>query len=417
MNGDAPDRYPPSPFDITSMGFMPTREHGEDFGYRVEFEIEPSTTDTLRVGSEFHGQTLDDRWPGAPVGMMFDYVNLNHARRNQLGTFVEWQKSLSRPWRLLAGVRNDTIWMNTGPVQGYDGVDPAAAAFNSGSRRASDMNIDATLLVRYQPDGAQSYDLGIARKNRSPNLYERYAWGQNTMGMVSWFGDGNGYTGNPALRPETAYTLSAVGSWQDPTAMRWRIKVTPYFTRIENYIGVESICDPGCSGSPDAQLLFSNHEARLYGIDSTANYRLLSDTVFGSLGLIASAGVVHGEDLTAHTGLYRMMPLNGTLGVEHERKGWQSRLELRLVTAKREIDPARLEPETGGYAVVTLRTAYSWQQLRFDAAITNLLDRQYADPLSGRWQSGLYHPQFAGVIPPLPGMGRSFDLGVTISLR
>jgi len=415
MNGDAPDRYPPSPVDLTSMGLMPTHERGEDFGYRAEFAVASSARDTLRLGSEFHGQTLDDRWPGAPVGMAFDYVSLNHAARTQLGTFAEWQRRWDARWNLLLGVRNDTIWMNTGAVQGYDGIDPTASAFNAEHRARTDVNFDATALLRYQPDDTQSYELGLARKNRSPNLYERYAWGTNTIGMVTWFGDGNGYTGSPGLKPETAYTLSTSGEWHGP-ADRWHIDLTPYYTRIDNYIGVVPVCGPLCSGLPAAQLAFANHNARLYGLDASGSYAIPMTAALGVLRLTAVAGFVRGEDLSADTSLYRMMPFNGTVGLEYQRGAWLNRVELRGVSAKTDVDTVRLESPTGGYTTVALRTAYTWRALRFDLAVTNLFDRQYADPLAGRWQSGLYPPGFAGMIPALPAMGRSVDFGLTITL-
>ena len=415
MNGDAPDRYPPSPIDITSMGLMPTRERGEDFGYRVELDIASSARDTLRVGSELHGETLDDRWPGAPAGMMFDYVSLNHASRTQLGTFAEWQRNWNVRWNLLLGIRNDTIWMDTGTVQGYDGVDSTAGAFNAQDRARTDVNFDATALLRYQPDDTQSYELGLARKNRSPNFFERYAWGTSTVGMISWFGDGNGYTGNPDIKPETAYTLSASGEWHG-SADNWHFNLTPYFTRIESYIGVVSICGPLCTGLPAAQLEFANHDARLYGLDAAGSYVFQMPSTYGLLRLTGAAGFVHGRDLTTNTDLYRMMPLNGTVGLEHQWRQWLNRLEARTVGAKIRLDTARLEPATGGFTTVALRTAYTWRALRFDLAVTNLFDRQYADPLAGRWQSGLYAPGFAGMIPTLPAMGRSVDVGVTITL-
>lgn len=415
MNGDAPDRYPPSPVDITSMGLMPTREHGEDFGYRVELAIVSSGRDTLRLGSELHGQRLDDRWPGAPVGMMFDYVNLNHASRTQLGTFAEWERNWNARWNLLLGARNDTIWMNTGAVQGYDGIDPTASMFNSQGRARTDVNVDATAVVRYQPDSVQSYELGLARKNRSPNLYERYAWGTGTIGMISWFGDGNGYTGDPDIKPETAYTVSASGQWHG-SGNRWHFDLTPYYTRIENYIGVVSICGPQCTGLPAAQLAFANHDARLYGLDAAGSYVLQMPGAYGLLRLTGAAGFVRGRDLTTATDLYRMMPLNGTIALEHQWKAWLNRLEVRAVGAKNRLDMVRLEPTTGGFVTVALSTAYLWRALRIDLAVTNLFDRQYADPLGGRWQSGLYTPGFAGTIPALPAMGRSVDVGLTITL-
>ncbi len=415
MNGDAPDRYPPSPVDITSMGLMPTRERGEDYGYRIELAIPSSARGTVRLGNELHGQNLDDRWPGAPVGMAYDYVSLNHASRIQSGTFAEWQRGWGTRWNTLLGVRNDTIWMNTGAVQGYDGIDPAAAGFNALQRARTDVNFDATALARYQPDDGQSYELGAARKNRSPNLYERYAWGTSTIGMIGWFGDGNGYTGNPDLKPETAYALTASGAWHGP-GDRWHLDLTPNYTYVRNYIDAISICGPQCSGMPAAQLMFANHEARLYGADADASYVLATRPAFGTVRLTATGNFVRGRDLTTGGDLYRMMPPNGTVGLEDRRGRWLSRLEVRVVAAKTRVDTVRLEPATGGFTTVTLGTAYLYRALRLDLAITNLFDRQYADPLAGRWQSGLYPPGFMGTIPALPAMGRSFDVGLTVTL-
>jgi iron complex outermembrane recepter protein len=416
MNGDAPDRYPPSPIDITSMGDMPQQERGQDFGYRLEYEIAASSRDTFRVGSEFHGQKLDDRWPGAPMGMMFDYVNLNHATRQVLGTFIEWQRSLDAHWNLLAGLRNDSVWMRAGAVQGYAGIDSDAQAFNAGSRSHTDFNLDATLLARFRPDDVQTYDFGLSRKTRSPNLYERYAWGMMTIGMISWFGDGNGYTGDPSLKPEVAYSASAAASWHDANAGRWQLDVSTYYTHIDHYIGVESLCDPQCSASPAAQLMFANHESRLYGVDAAASYRLLDSERAGVIQLRGAIDEVRGTDTTEHTALYRLMPFNAALTLDHRLRNWQSRLELRAVSAKRQVEAMRLEPQTAGYAIATIRTAYEWKSLRLDAAITNLFDRQYGDPLGGRWQSGLYPPSFSGSIPALPGVGRSIDIGITVKL-
>jgi iron complex outermembrane recepter protein len=414
MNGNAADRYPPSPVDITSMGFMPMHTRAQDFGYRVKADIAATQRDTLRIGNELHVQTLDDRWPGAPVGMMFDYVNVNSATRTQLGTFAEWARRWSGRWTTLLGARNDRLWMDTGPVQGYDGLDATARAFNATERSSTDSNFDATLLSRYQPDDQQTYGLGLARKNRSPNFYERYAWGTNTMGMVTWFGDGNGYTGNSNLKPETAYTASISGDWHDRGGL-WEAKVTPYYTAVQDYIGVAAICGPACSGMPASQLMFVNHRARLYGVDVTETLALANGTAAGSLRLTGSGGFSRGQDLSARTGLYHMLPPNGTIAVEHQLRRWSSALEMHAVSRKTEVDATRLEPRTPGYAILNLRSAYEWRSVRLDLAATNLLDRQYQNPLGGTWQSALYPPGFAGAaFRALPAPGRSLDAGVTV---
>jgi iron complex outermembrane receptor protein len=414
MNGNAPDRYPPG-LDITGFGVMPTRERAQDFGYRVKAEIAASAQDTLRLGNELHAQTLDDRWPGAPAGMMFDYVSINNATRAQWGTFAEWERRWSGPWTTLLGARIDTVWMDTGPVEGYDGIDSTAGAFNASHRARTDVNVDATLLTRYRPDDQETYSMGLARKNRSPNFYERYAWGTNTIGTVTWFGDGNGYTGTPDLKPETATTASMSGNWHDRSAGLWELQVTPFFTAVENYIGAVPICGPACSGMPASQLMFVNQRARLYGVDANEAHTLSDSAAAGVFRLIASGGFVRGRDLSTQTNLYHMMPLHGTIALEHQRDQWSSALEIHAVGHKTEVDALRLEPPTPGYAILNLRTAHEWRSIRLDFAVTNLLDRQYENPLGGTWQSALYPPGFAGAsFRPLPAQGRSFDAGVTV---
>jgi iron complex outermembrane recepter protein len=414
MNGNAPDRYPPS-LDITGFGEFPTLERGQDFGYRVKADIATSTRDTVRIGNELHAQTLDDRWPGAPAGMLFDYVNINDATRTQLGSFAEWERRWNTRWVTLLGARNDTVWMDTGPVQGYEGIDATAEAFNASRRARTDVNVDATLLLRYRPADQQSYSFGIARKNRSPNFYERYAWGTNTIGTVTWFGDGNGYTGSPNLKSETAITASMSGSWRDPDARLWELRVSPYFTSVQDYIGAVPICGPACSGMPGSQLMFVNHKARLYGADADGAFALLDSPVAGAFRVTASGGLVRGRDMSMRTNLYHMMPLHGTIALEHQHGQWSSALQFHAVDHKTDVDAARLEPVTPGYALLDLRTAYQWHSLRLDLAVTNLLDRQYENPLGGTWQSALYAPGYMGAtFRPLPAAGRSLDIGVTV---
>ena len=159
--------------------------------------------------------------------------------------------------------------MNAGLVQGYDGIDADAAAFNLANRARTDVNFDSTLLVRFQPDDGQSYTLGLARKNRSPNLYERYAWGTNTIGTITWFGDGNGYTGNPHLKPETADTVECLGRLAWP-AHAPLMAVSGHLVLHPPCRTTSACCRsaiPLVPVSPASQLMFANQSAHLYGAD------------------------------------------------------------------------------------------------------------------------------------------------------
>ena len=92
-----------------------------------------------------------------------------------------------------------------------------------------------------------------------------------SVSMNGWFGDGNGYTGNLDLRPEVAHTVSATAGWHDAEKKGWELKVTPYLTRVHNYIDVNRpvIADGGDGCTADnltatsgfVTLQFANHAA------------------------------------------------------------------------------------------------------------------------------------------------------------
>src|SRR3546814_9231153 len=85
---------------------------------------------------------------------------------------------------------------------------------------SSDLNWSATALVRYALSEQATLELGYARKSRSPTVYERYSWGRGSMSsrMIGWFGDGNGYVGDPGLKPERADTVSAAVRSEEHTS-------------------------------------------------------------------------------------------------------------------------------------------------------------------------------------------------------
>ncbi len=196
---------------------MPMDTDGVNFGYSVKAEIPVTPRDLLRVGNEFHGYHLDDWWPPIPGSMMMGpntYWNINGGAARPVGTFAEWEAKWSPEWTTLLGVRNDVVWMDTGDVQAYSsdpmmGMNAArlpthAAAFNARDHARTDVNFDMTAPGPLSsPTPASISKPGYARKTRSPNLYERYAWGRGgwPWSMNGWFGDANGYVGNLDLKP------------------------------------------------------------------------------------------------------------------------------------------------------------------------------------------------------------------------
>ncbi len=414
-------------------GEMPMDTEGTDVGYSVKAEIPLSSADLVRVGSEFNHQTLDDWWPPVPGSMMMEpdtYWNINNGRRDRLGTFVEWEHRWDRDWTTLLGARNDIVWMNTDNVQAYSPMcmgmgmpspcdATAAAEFNARNHSRTDVNFDITALARYEPSATEIYEFGYARKTRSPNLYERYAWGVGTMAttMIGWYGDGNGYIGNLDLEPEVGNTVSFTAGWHDKNHRDWALHVTPYYTYVQDYIDADFVRNlPDMMGMPTdfVALRFANHDARLYGVNVSGTTLLWEGRGTGRFDLAAVVGYVNGENLDTGDNLYHMMPFNARVSLLHRLGAWSNAVELVAVNRKSEINELRNEPVTPGYALVNLRTSYEWENIRFDLGVNNLFDQLYYPPLGGVDWADYTAEGEMGRIGAVPGMGRSLNAGVTM---
>ena len=217
--------------------------------------------------------------------------------------------------------------------------------------------------------------------------------------MNGWFGDGNGYTGNLNLRPEVANTFSATAGWRAAAKDGWELKITPYYTRVQDYIDVDRcpvIVDGsnGCTAARFAAtsgfvtLQFANHAARLYGVDASWRAPLGGNAGMGRFALVGVFGYVRGENLDNGGNLYQIMPVNGLVGLEHRRGNWSSAFDFQAVDAKKNVQAVRNELATPGYALLNLRTSYQWKlveaaSLRLDAGIDNL-DEQELRAAAGR---------------------------------
>jgi iron complex outermembrane receptor protein len=433
---------------------MPMKSDGSDLGYRLRAHIDMADRHALHIGNEYFRQTLDDWWPGGRFNPM-DFISVRNGERQRMGTFAEWQADWSEAWTSLIGLRNDTVWMDTGRVHGYSDdffntfwSDP----FNAADRARTDVNFDVTALASYAPNPWGRYEIGFARKMRSPNLYERYAWtGGSEKSMITWFGDGNGYQGNLDIKPETAYNFSFSANWNDPAREIWSASVSPYYTHIVDYIWgrVDSVSKTGFRGMQFVNI----PQADLYGVDAQARYAFLPSSPAGSFALRASLAYVRGVGQDGGRGrpcpyadaiaggiyvcrgegwplqglqapdkvnLYHMMPLHGTIALEHElHTDWgnlSNYLGVDLVSRKTAVAKTYNEPQTPGYALVNVRVGYRYKKFSLDAGVDNLLDKQYFHPLGGVYilaaaRRGEYSPTN---LPAVPAMGRSVFVSLNL---
>ena len=393
---------------------MPMNTHGRDLGYLVRYESALSTRHTFRAGNELHRFRLDDWWPPvsgmAPMMGPNTFVNINNGRRTRLGTYAELFSHWDPRWSTLIGLRNDTVWSDAGNVQGYSTMYAAdAAAFNAENHVRTDANFDLTALARYDANEHAAVEFGYARKNRSPNLYERYTWSTSMMAasMIGWFGDGNMYYGNVALKPETGNVVSGTLLLHGQASKPWEMKLTPHLNSIQDYIDVDA-APMMMMGMP--LLRFANHDARIYGGDFSGFVTLWSNDAACAGKLSANGAWLHGTRTDSSTPLYQMMPLNLRLAFDEEVKGFNAGFGSEMVDSKSRLDPNRMELRTPGYGLLNLHAAYKSNHVQGGFRVDNLFNHLYELPLGGN-NLDIYNA--TSNMTPVTGRGRSASINLT----
>ena len=392
-------------------GNMPMDTRSDEFNTSLKFKHGP----TLQFGLEYFQYRLEDWWdPVAGTGMgPRSFKNVHHGERDRLGAFIEDTFNKGQRWEVLAGIRTDVVMMNTGKVSGYnDGMNAPvdAAFFNSQVRAQTDVNVDAILALKYHLHSFHTIESGYARKTRSPNMYERYAWaGTQTaqgmdMRMINWFGDGNGYVGDVDLRPEVAHKFSTKYSFNDKE--RLKFELAPFFNYVENFIDANVLRSNGGIN----YLQFANEDALLFGFDFNADYSLYAGKSFGDVSLHTLGSYTRGHRVDGKADLYHLMPLNMTLSLRHQLSGWSNELALRMVSHKKTVNQLRLEAETAGYALLDFKTTFKWSKFTWELGVSNILDKDYQMPLAGvdlvNYPAASKTAQF--------GMGRSYNTNLVM---
>ena len=414
---------------------MPMNAKGYNLGFNVKADILFSQKDLVTIGTEFQRYRLEDWWTDSGTGPMSPntFQNINNGERDRFDIYTEWLKSWTPDFNSSIGLRYGQVRSNSGAVHGYNNNNSTGStthnqlnnstAFNSSNRSKNDNNIDASLLGEYIVNQEQSYEMGYAMKTRSPNLYERYTWSTWMMAanMNNTYGDGNGYVGNVYLKPETAHTFSASSNWYDKTKKNWSFKVTPYFTYVDDYIDAVACSEVGksCMSRSDgfSTLSLDNQAARIYGFDLSGYQSLAGIKGYGDIVLKGSFSYSKGKNSVANDSLYRVMPANTKLILEQKYGQWSNRLEASLVKNKTNLSKIRNELETPSYGLINVFSTYNYKDAQLSIGVTNLFDKYYIDPLGGSYvgqgatmMTGLSNTQ------GMPGMARSFNLGLTIDL-
>lgn len=418
-------------FNPTSPYGMPMYTQAKESGFNLKATLPISKEHTLKFGTEYDKYTLNDWWPpiSTTVGGMGNetFININNGHRDRIGLFAETVSQWSDKLSSVIGLRSDIVKMNTDDVKGYnptvnDGTD--ATNFNLLDQNKRDVNYDFTAMSKYEYSNTSDIELGFARKTRSPNIYERYAWAGGygstpltsgpiamDMAMVNWFGDGNGYVGNLNLKPEIANTISTTLSLHDSTDKVWGLKLTPYYSKVANYIDVNVLGTATAGGYTGIRLLqFANHDAHFFGADLSGHVTLWDNAENGVGTLTSVMGYTRGFRDDGGS-LYHIMPFHAKISLDRVSGAWNNGIDIQAVAKKDSVDSLRKEPMTPGYALVDLRTGYQISKdVKFDVAVTNFFNQAYAMPLGGIDVVDYAKTTYT----PLQGMGRSFNTALNI---
>lgn len=444
-----------------NVGGMPMNTNSNTAGVKIKGDVNISTSSLLRAGGEWQRYYLNDWWSPVANSMSmgpYAYQNINGGLQQIASLFGEWEQRFTQDLRSTLGVRYSLVNSSTGNVHGYKpGYAPTgydaqmgagvgnytgymmphtgtcgagnpcnevneAVQLNNGNRRATFNNVDVVLTTNYRHSERQDMDFGLSRQVRAPNLYELYTWSAWNMAAImnNTAGDGNGYFGNPNLKPETAYTAS--GSYDLHTEDRsWEIKAAPFYSYVQNYIDATQWSSNAVIGGEKTPLISSafntlryvNQDAQLAGADLSGRMPL-GKTEYGAFGLNGFLSYTWGRNQSTGYGLYNIMPLNAKMTFTHQTSGWDNALEFVAVARKSRTSIERNEIQTPGYFISNIQASYTWQKVRVDAGINNIFNTLYYNPLGGAYlgqgRTMTMNPTAAqggpawGVAMPMPGM-------------
>lgn len=383
-----------------------TRGRGGSFGFSARIPVAGSE---LALGVDGRTATHDAVITN-PNDTAFRIDNFVDVERDLAGLFAEWRTVTgSSEWEL--GMRFNRVSTDAGAVSvsGLSdmmaaGADRLAEAFNAADRSLDFRNLDLVASYRHTLSRRLTATVEFGSRTRAPSYQELYLWLplQATGGLA----DGRTYIGNLGLDSERSNEVNVGLSW---TAERLTVAPQAYYRRIDDYIqGVPAgdmtanMIASMMSGAP--ALEFSNVDAAIYGMDVAWRYGL-TDT----LALDGTASLVRGTRRDTDDHLYRLAPDNIAVGLTYRRQTVTLRSELVVAARQDRVAAYNGEQETPGYGLVNVELVWAaLPALTFEAAVENVLDREYRDHLTGINRAG------GSAIPVgdrLPGPGRSVTAG------
>jgi iron complex outermembrane receptor protein len=347
-----------------------------------------------------------------PDNAMFRVVNFNDAERNLLGLFSEWHGALGADWGSEFGLRVNQARMDAGVVSSsMAGMNPNIQTlqdnFNNADRSKTDTNADWVARLTRPLSASMDFEVGFARKTRSPSYQERYLW--LPLEATGGLADGNNYIGDINLDPEVSHqvelalNLESANAYFEPRIF-YR-DVSDYIQGVPSTNAAANMVSMMSSGSPALQ--YANVDATLYGADAAWGYRLDAHWRLGGI-----VSYVRGKRDDISDNLYRIAPLNGALELTYAAGTWDVTAEGVFYDRQDKVSATNGETPSGGYALMNLYGKYRVRQnLALSGGVGNVFDRRYAAHVTGINRAA---GSDVAIGERVPGEGRNFYLAVQL---
>ena len=336
---------------------------------------------TLRFGFDgtFANHDAEITNPNSPE---FRVANFAGVERNLTSLFGEWTLDQEKT-ELELGVSIKRISTDAGEVGATGIMSPAVGAladtFNNADRNLSFNDVDTVAKFRYRSGESIEWHLEAARKSRAPSYQELYLWlpMQSTGGLA----DGRTYIGNLDLDSEVSNEIN-LGF----VSGNELLTVSPqiFYKRIDDYIqGAPSDNDIANSvsmmmtGNP--VLEFSNTDAEIWGFDLAVELKLSEHLTADGM-----ASHARGRRRDINDDLYRLAPLNGSIGLTYATDAWTMDTRILLYDGQSKVAAFNGEQPSGSYRIVDAGIVWKpSSRLRVETRIHNVFDKEYQDHLAG----------------------------------
>lgn len=338
----------------------------------------------LRIGTDGHLFSYDSDI-SSPDDPMFFVRNFHNVKRDRYGLYVELSEITAAGWRFDLGLRWTHVASDAGVVDASMAhMRPPLAMlrdrFNASDRSRHENHVDFAAVATYDVNEALAFELGIARKNRSPSHQERYLW--LPLEATAGLSDGNRYVGDVTLNEETAWQFELGADLR-----KGPIAVSPraFYHHVDDYIQGVAASDPlvimiaTMNGDP-TPLRYANVDARLWGVD--AEWAAALSDLWHLEGIVSW---VRGERRDVDDDLFRIAPLNALVDLRFEREDWSVTLEGEFYAAQNDVSRTNNETRSAGYGLLNLYGEYHVRRygLALTAGIENVLDKTYRPHLNG----------------------------------